>query len=329
MINEVYPGIFVIEERGLFKTLKPPVNIYVIPGSQGIIYDAGYGNFCALRAFRREFADIRRYCREKGIESRVHMIMISHAHPDHFAGMKKLASFYKLKTVMTERMAEIIHDNKTYRKSYEYEGPGRPRKLLPLRILKGIISRINDFIYSISWGIDFVSRPDTIIGENSDIFINGDEWKIIHSPGHSDDHISLYNPQTGVLLGGDNILRSKFTWLGPPKSDIDIYIKSLETIRDLPGLKVILTSHGSIVTDPRLRINEIIGYWKNRMQQVEKCINKSGKRGVSLNEIILHIYPESGRMKHEFVRGWIMLVLEKMIRENVIYVKEGFYRTLK
>ena len=155
--------------------------------------------------------------------------------------------------------------------------------------------------------------------------INGSEWRIFHSPGHSDDHITLYNPETGVLLGGDNILRSKFTWLGPPRSDIDLYLDSLKSIMNLPDLKVILSAHGSVITEPAERIREIIQYWENRIRQVRECVSGAGDKGISLREIISKLYPGSGRVKHEFVRGWILLVLEKGIRDCEISEFSGRY----
>ncbi|KKL18500.1 hypothetical protein LCGC14_2474880, partial [marine sediment metagenome] len=45
-MKEVYQGIFLIEEKGRF---SPSDNIYVLAGSDGLIYDAGYGSKKALR----------------------------------------------------------------------------------------------------------------------------------------------------------------------------------------------------------------------------------------------------------------------------------------
>jgi len=62
------------------------------------------------------------------------------------------------------------------------------------------------------------------------------------------------------------------------------------------------------------------------MKQVMRCLEDSPAAGVSLGGIIESLYPGSGRMKREFVRGWIMLVLDKFIREGIAGVKGGrFY----
>jgi hypothetical protein len=43
-MQEVYPGIFMVTEKGAWGVLKPSTNIYIIPGKGGIMYDAGYGS---------------------------------------------------------------------------------------------------------------------------------------------------------------------------------------------------------------------------------------------------------------------------------------------
>lgn len=323
--KEVSPGIFVIEEKGFSRIYKPPVNVYVISGSNGLIFDAGYGNPGALKQFSRAYKGITDMRAAGGDAGSISRILISHAHPDHFAGLRKLSAMYGLKIIVTARMAEIIKSGRAYRDSFAYEEPGKKKPGALRAVLKKHFDRINYRLYARSWGIEFISHPDVIIDNNCSININGTMWKIFHSPGHSDDHITLYNPGSGILLGGDNILRSKFTWLGPPRSDIDLYLDSLKFIMNLPGLTMILPAHGSVITDPVSRIRDIISYWETRMKQVRECIAASGQNGILPAGIIAKIYPGSGRVKHEFVRGWVLLVLEKLTRDGEVHMENGRY----
>lgn len=320
-VKEVSPGIFMIEERGLSRVYKPPVNVYVITGTDGLVFDAGYGNSGAIRQFEHAYKSIIRHCESGGVNAGVSRILISHAHPDHFAGLRKLSAMYNLKIMVTGRMSEILRSGRAYRDSFAYKEPGRKERSVLCGGIKRVLDRINYRLYAWSWGIDFISRPDIVISDTCSVTVNGREWQIFHSPGHSDDHITLYNPETGILLGGDNILRSKFTWLGPPRSDIDLYLESLRFIMKLPGLTMILPAHGSVITAPVKRISEIISYWENRMKQVRGCVHGAGASGITLIEILRQLYPGSGRVKHEFARGWVLLVLEKFMKDGVIYIK--------
>jgi glyoxylase-like metal-dependent hydrolase (beta-lactamase superfamily II) len=318
-LKEIRPGIFVIEERGLSRVYKPPVNIYVITGADGIVFDAGYGNSAALKQFGRAYKKITELCAERGNPCSISRIIISHAHPDHFAGLKRLSSIHNFRIIITERMAEIVKSGQAYRESFAYENDPRERSGALFSVIKRFFRIINYKLYIRAWGIRFVSNPDIVIKDNCTIHINGVEWRVFHSPGHSDDHITLYNPSTGILFGGDNILRSKFTWLGPPRSDIDLYLDSLRTIMRLPGLSVILPAHGSVITSPVERITAIISYWENRMKQVGESVRAAGNTGIPLSDVISAVYPGSGRLKREFARGWVLLVLERLVRNGEIY----------
>src|SRR5690625_6821118 len=72
--------------------------------------------------------------------------------------------------------------------------------------------------------ISFIASPieDVFHTENY-------EWDIIHSPGHADDHIALYNREKGWMFGGDLYVYSR------PRSmyafeSLPILIDSLQNI---------------------------------------------------------------------------------------------------
>ncbi len=300
--------------------LKPPVNLYVITGSDGLIYDGGYGSRGSIRQFHRAFREINRICRERGVENRISRILLSHAHADHFSGLTKLGRKYSLKIIITERMSEIISDSKTYRNSYAVKKEKRKAGIgsLTRDLLMKFLSSLEFLVYRLYWGINYVKSPDMLIKENTKMMINGEEWEIFHSPGHSDDHITLYNRETGVLFSGDNIMRSINVWLGPPRSDLDMYDSSLEKILALPKLEIILSAHGSPVTEPGKRIKEILSWRRKRVNDVFDAVKSAGSDGVTMKGILLSLYPGEGRVKHDFAAGWVELTLGRLISQGLI-----------
>jgi len=320
MVKEVYPGIFMITERGITDALKPPVNLYVIAGSDGLLFDGGYGNKGCIRQFSRGLKEINRICRERGIENRITRVLLSHAHADHFSGLTRLRKRYSLDIVLTEKMRRILYDSRTYRESFAVERKKEKNGFSGLlsSAARKLTSAFEFFIYSIYWGIDYIRSPDIIIEENTKISVNGVELDIFHSPGHSDDHITMYNREKGVLFSGDNIMRSINVWLGPPRSDLDSYESSLEKILSLDKLELILASHGSPVTEPRNRASEIISWRKKRVNDVLTIVESAGKSGITLKEILSSLYPGEGRVKHDFARGWVELTLEKLSCEGLV-----------
>jgi glyoxylase-like metal-dependent hydrolase (beta-lactamase superfamily II) len=200
------------------------------------------------------------------------------------------------------------------------------QKGLGYRIWNFLRSRLSNLVFKQIYGLSYIADPDEIIAENSEISINGEKWKIFHSPGHAIDHISLYNEEKGVLLGGDNILKSITTWLGPPYSNIKDYNESIDEIRNLSNLKVILAAHGSIINNPKERLNEILNHRKERTQQVLSMIKNNFENGIDPDEIVRRLYPEGKRMQFELARGWVCLTIKMLENKNLIRRSEDKMR---
>ncbi len=319
-MEEVAEGIFRITEKGAFGAIKPPVNIYIIPGSNGLVYDAGYGTIRDVRFFVSQFRRIQDEIHLRGKPFNVRRILPSHAHPDHFSGLASLRKKLGLSVVLTRPMAAIIASRQTYRASYNTPGsvPVAVANAFIGTLRERTLGRMVSFLYERLFGTEFIPDPDILIEDNTDIDINGEPWQIIHSPGHSTDHISLYNQNTGILFAGDNILRSITTWLGPPKSDLQAYLRTLEFLLKLPNLKLILSAHGSAITNPRERISELIRWRHERTAHVLKLVRESGVRGIALYEMLNALYEKESWFKHRMGEGWVIVSLEYLERQGII-----------
>ena len=315
---EVYPGIFLIKEKGSSGAIKPPENIYVFAGSDGIIYDAGYGTKKAIKHLIRELQEIEESYKAQNKEFKLTRILVSHCHPDHFSGLKRLRQLLGIKITLTKRSAKIIKNRTSFIKSFEtdaYEDYLRVRRKITRRIINVLRNVGSRLFYQRIYGVSYIDDPEEIIDDTTEISINGENWRIFPSPGHAIDHISLYNEEKGILFAGDNILRSITTWLGPPNCNIPEYIKSLEAIQKLPNLKLILSAHGSPIENPKDRIADILLHRKEREKQVLKIIYDNKEKGISPKGIIKTIYPEHSRFLHQVARGWIVLTI-KMLEEK-------------
>jgi len=324
-MKEVYSGIFLIKEVGRFKTIKPQVNIYIIPGSEGIIFDAGYGDRKTIKNVKREVNKISSIYKERGQNIDISRIYISHCHPDHFSGLKKLRKHLNLRVILTKDQDQLIKNKKIYHEAFD--GDSYKDYLI---IKKGIRGRIRSIferllshvIYRLVYRMTFIDHVDEIIDNNTKITINGEKWSIFASPGHSSDHISLYNEQRGILISGDNVLSSITTWLGPPNSDIDAYIKTIQRIQNLPYINAILPAHGNIISNPHQRIKEILEHRKERTVQTLEIITRNGSKGTTPGDIIKTLYPDANKVIREFARGWVCLTIKSLEKQNIITRKE-------
>jgi glyoxylase-like metal-dependent hydrolase (beta-lactamase superfamily II) len=69
----------------------------------------------------------------------------------------------------------------------------------------------------------------------------------ISTPGHTNDHSCLWEPQKKIIFGFDIDLSPFGPWYGNPESDIGLFIKSIARIRSLP-FETYLSSHAKPVS---------------------------------------------------------------------------------
>lgn len=108
------------------------------------------------------------------------------------------------------------------------------------------------------------------------------QLKVIPTPGHSDDHVVLYDPQEKLLLAGDAFMGSYFA---TPNPDVDSHkwLVSLERLMAL-DIEILVEGHGHIHTlradipdfpgvvireDPKLAIAQKLDYMRWLREQIE------------------------------------------------------------
>jgi glyoxylase-like metal-dependent hydrolase (beta-lactamase superfamily II) len=102
---------------------------------------------------------------------------------------------------------------------------------------------------------------------------------VIPTPGHSDDHICLYEPNEGWLFSGDLFINEQVKYL---REDENVYslIDSLKRVVALP-LKKMFCSFSGPIDKPLEAIHKKIDYLSNLQQKVEEGMDQ----GLSPREI--------------------------------------------
>jgi glyoxylase-like metal-dependent hydrolase (beta-lactamase superfamily II) len=325
-MKEIFPGIYLIEEVRKFLKFLESTNIYIIAGVDGLIYDGGYGNKGLVKRVIKEVRKVITLYDSKNEKINLTRILPSHSHSDHISGLSALRRYLGVKILLTKDMANIIKDKKSFSNAYRadsYRDYYNINKGLKKKLITFLQGKFSYFFWNIVAGISYIKDPDELINTNSNILINNEVWKVFPSPGHSFDHISLYNEEKGVLFTGDNLFKSISGWLGPPESNLDDYMNTLENYSKLRNLKLILPAHGEPIENPKERINEIILHRKKRIKQVFDLIAESKKNGLTLKEIINKIYTNGNKMIKQIARGWVCLTLKKLEEENHIFRQES------
>lgn len=89
------------------------------------------------------------------------------------------------------------------------------------------------------------SRPIVAVGDGDDVF----GLQIIHTPGHTDGHISVFDPVGGVLVAGDALNGTDGGVTGANPDFSSDMVAANETVKKLAGLKfdTVLFGHGEPV----------------------------------------------------------------------------------
>lgn len=322
-MEEICADIFMITETGTMGALMPPVNLYVLAGNDGLIFDAGYGRKKILEHLGKELDRIKTLLTSRGGRFNITRSLPSHTHPDHISGLPYLKQQFGIRTILTEKMAASMNSRKHYYRKSAGSGDDA-----------GIIERlattfIVKYFHPALLGTRFTRHPDEIIDENAILSINDESWRIIPAPGHCDDHIFLYNEKKGILFSGDNIMRSVTTWLGPPRSDLEAYTRTLEKVLALPNLNLILSAHGSPITEPDRRVRELIAHRAERTREVLSIIENSGKKGATPKRIVKTLYTGTEAQKRFFADGWVRLTLDYLEKKGqIVRATSGFRKNL-
>jgi glyoxylase-like metal-dependent hydrolase (beta-lactamase superfamily II) len=319
-IKEVAPDIFMVTQAIRSRQFKSSVNLFVFAGNDGLIFDSGYGGRRKKAGLVQTLGQISQIKKSRGEPCVISRAMPSHGHWDHFSGLGHFQEVLGLRILATQNQVEKMGSKKAFKASLQSERPFFNHRPSPLvKILHKIRDDVGAELFMGLARVCFVPGPIDIIDENDLLSINGEAWQMIPAPGHCDDDIVLYNRERGILLGGDVVLRSITTWLGPPRSNLKMYLESLERIRQLPNLNLILSAHGSPIKNPVERIQGAIEHREKRTSDLFQLVLKSGKKGLAYGEIFNAVYPGANRFKRFLLGGWILVTLQYLWEEGAIF----------
>jgi glyoxylase-like metal-dependent hydrolase (beta-lactamase superfamily II) len=241
----------------------------------------------------------------------VHSVIVTHSHPDHFGGAGRLAREAGAELVAHAAFTTWSLERRLRRRpSSEHEAVQAEREAANAAQLLdlGPDSEIFDdplrddptterTAQAVPWGGDspwggsrhpmpplrrrlmiralgmLFSPPDPTrrVRHNDRLRLAGREWSVIHTPGHTLDHLCLYDPEHGVLLSGDHVLPSitpHVSGVGNGADALKSYIATLDLVADLDGVRLGLPAHGHPFTDVPGRVAAIKQHHHERMEHL-------------------------------------------------------------
>ncbi len=143
----------------------------------------------------------------------------------------------------------------------------------------------------------------------------GVRLRVLHTPGHSPDHICFVAEPDGLLFTGDTVLGRGTSVIDPPEGDMGAYVRSLEALRDLEPA-VIYPGHGPVVLTPRGKLDH---YLRHRARREERILEAVARGRRSPEEIVPEVYAgEAPEAMYPVAARSVLAHLLKLEREGAV-----------
>lgn len=126
--------------------------------------------------------------------------------------------------------------------------------------------------------------PSVRLDDAQRIRLGRREWVAVHTPGHTPDHLCLWDPEGGVLLSGDHVLPT----ITPHISGVDAgpdplaaFVASLDKVSGLEGATTVLPAHGHPFDDLHGRVEDIRRHHHERLDRLRGFMAELGEASVA------------------------------------------------
>jgi len=263
------------------------VNCYALEDERGwAVVDPGLPGPASWKAMERRFA-------AAGFRARdVHTVVVTHSHVDHFGGSGRLRTSAGA-DVVTSRSFRTWwdpddHDDPDAWEGVEFDGDRRPwgretpwggphvRPPLRVRAKYAALRPMRNRFFP-------TPSPSVRLDDAQTLRLGRRDWVAVHTPGHTPDHLCLYDPDGGVLLSGDHVLPTitpHISGLDAGPDPLAAFEASLDKVKDLAGVRHVLPAHGHPFVDLPGRVDAIRHHHADRLDTLRAALAAAGEASV-------------------------------------------------
>jgi glyoxylase-like metal-dependent hydrolase (beta-lactamase superfamily II) len=294
--EEVAPGILRLQLPISLPGLGH-VNCYAMEDARGItLVDPGLPG-------PKTWRELHRIMKAGGLAiERVHSVVITHSHPDHFGRAGQFRKRFGAEVITHQAFRTFLDPEAEDQESADelevIDGPVKAQ----IESLQGQDLSRGPFAKHTPWGGDpysmprarrmrywamrkaagrFVGTPTPTrrVEDAQVIELGGREWVAVHTPGHTIDHLCLYDPAAGVMISGDHVLPTitpHISGLGTTLDPLKDFFDSLELMKTFDDVRLVLPAHGLEFDDLSGRAEAIE---RHHHERLEKLRTASGEIG--------------------------------------------------
>ena len=285
-ISEPAPGILRLQLPVHMPGLGH-VNCYALEDDKGwTVVDPGLPGPKSFKAMEQRFA-------AAGFGTKdVHTVVVTHSHVDHFGGAGRLRTSAGASVVSSKSFRTWWdpddHDDPDAWEGVEFDadrhpwdrttpwGGQHPRPPFKVRAKYKLLKPFAKRFFP-------TPSPSVRLDDAEAVRLGRREWVAVHTPGHTPDHLCLFDPDGGVLLSGDHVLPS----ITPHISGVDAgpdplraFEASLDKVKELQGVRAVLPAHGHPFTDLTGRVESIREHHAERLDKLRAALAEAGEASV-------------------------------------------------
>lgn len=224
----------------------PHVNAFAVAAGDGIVlFDTGMATEDGLRQLELALAQA-----EFGLED-VKLLVCTHSHTDH----------YGLAAPIVDRAGcELwMHPAWEHVRGMVEDPEGSLDRRIEVARQSGVpaaaLAQYEQSRRGQSPGIERIVEPDRELVPGVEVETDLGPWQVHETPGHAPSHVTLHQPDRGVLITGDHLLGriSLFFDYGHTPDPVGEFIGGLDVVEGLDaGLS--LAGHGRPFRDPAAKV---------------------------------------------------------------------------
>lgn len=203
-----------------FERKNPSANMVLIKDQRPILIDTGFGS---------DVRETEQFVREAGVSPEsLQLVVNTHYHSDHVGGNFYFQQNYGIRIAAYKWDADLINTRDPEACSSEWlDQPVEPY------------------------------RVDARLSDNEEIHTGDRTLKVLHTPGHTLGHISLYDPEEEILICGDLFHKNDIGWLNVFREGVASIQRSMESLDRLAKLQIKhgYSGHGPYIADPAASID--------------------------------------------------------------------------
>lgn len=158
-----------------------------------------------------------------------------------------------------------------------------------------------------------IQVPIQDLKNGQEIRVEGATLKVMHTPGHTSDHVAFHLLEDNAIFSGDCILGEGTAVF----EDLHDYISSLTTILASKPL-VIYPGHGNIINDPVQKITFYIAHRLERETQILNILSNNRLQEFSAEDIVKMVYIDTPAKLLKAAENNVYHHLQKLLKEEKV-----------